>query len=85
MLGSELTFCPAVHTGGKGFAFATWLRLEDATFQPGTCGRSLFNLLHRSSEEVRGLSVAMKGTPLALCSLSKVGMRDIKKLHALAA
>ncbi len=47
--------------GGKGFSFATWLRLEDATFQPGTCGRSLFNLIHRSPEEVRGLSVAMKG------------------------
>ena len=54
--------------GGKGFSFATWLRLEDATCQPGTCGRSLFNLIHRSPEEVRGLSVAMKGTLLHLAS-----------------
>ena len=47
--------------GGKGFSFATWLRLEDATLQHGTAGRSLFNLIHRSTEEVRGLSAAMKG------------------------
>lgn len=50
------------YAGGKGFSFATWLRLEDATFQPGTSGRSLFNLIHRSPEEVRGVSAAMKGT-----------------------
>ena len=52
---------PLCSAGGKGFSFATWLRLEDATFQPGTAGRSLFNLIHRSTEEVRGLSAAMKG------------------------
>ena len=52
---------PLCCAGGKGFSFATWLRLEDASFQPGTAGRSLFSLIHRSTEEVRGLSAAMKG------------------------
>ena len=54
------------YSGSKGYSFATWLRLEDADAQPGTAGRALFTLLHKTTEATRGVSAAFKGASLPL-------------------
>ncbi|KAK9905588.1 hypothetical protein WJX75_002584 [Coccomyxa subellipsoidea] len=60
---------PLRFPGSKGYSFATWLRLEDADAQPGTAGRALFTLLHKTTEATRGVSAAFKGSTIAVRSL----------------
>lgn len=52
------------HAGGKGYSFATWLRLEDVDAQAGTAGRALYTLLLRSPDgPTKGVTAAFKGGP----------------------
>lgn len=48
-------------TGGKGYSFMAWLRLEAVERAPHRAGRALFTLLARSGGAVRGVAAAIRG------------------------
>ena len=51
---------------GRGYSFATWLRLEDLKHDPAEAGRAVFALLSRSVDATKGIVVAMKGGAFTL-------------------
>ncbi len=57
---------------GRGYSFATWLRLEDLKHDPQEAGRAVFALLSRSVESTKGIVVAMKGALFCCTVLSTI-------------
>lgn len=55
--------------GSKGYSFATWMRLESVDSKSTSAGRSLFTLLHKTSDGTRGVSAAIKGAAHVLVTL----------------
>ena len=65
-------------TGGKGYSFMAWLRLEAVERAPHRAGRALFTLLCRSGGAVRGVAAAFRGafykaplTVIVRCNLGR--------------
>lgn len=56
-----LAFTLCTCTGGKGYSFMAWLRLEAVERAPHRAGRALFTLLSRSGGVVRGVAAAVRG------------------------